>query len=252
MSKLTRGAIALSAAVVATGAFAVANAKAAVVLTFDDCPNSSARIAAPTLAQYGLRGTFYVISGKLGPMWGHCTADDVRQMAAEGMEIGSHTVNHLNLASIPLSQAVWEMNQSKTDLESIVGAPVTDFAYPEGGLSGPVESACEAIYATCRGFGGAAVNTHDSFDAGDVRTFGVNLDVRFETVKGWIDQGSEPGVLVVLVFHDIGDPPSSIYGTKPHRFERIVRYLAGSSARASRQGPADVVLTMAQAQAQGW
>jgi peptidoglycan/xylan/chitin deacetylase (PgdA/CDA1 family) len=59
-------------------------------------------------------------------------SDQVRAMAAAGMQIGAHTVTHPILARLDDEQARTEMQRSKAELESLLGRPVDLFAYPNG------------------------------------------------------------------------------------------------------------------------
>ena len=59
-------------------------------------------------------------------------AVQVRALAAAGMDIGGHTVSHPILSRVSTAQAWSEITQGKERLESITGAPVTLFAYPNG------------------------------------------------------------------------------------------------------------------------
>jgi len=61
------------------------------------------------------------------------TWDEVREMHALGMTIGSHTMTHPNLPSAGLTAARGELTSSRTRLEHEVSAPVTMFSYPNGG-----------------------------------------------------------------------------------------------------------------------
>lgn len=56
----------------------------------------------------------------------------VRQLAAAGMEIGAHTVNHPLLSRVDRRQAETEIAESKDFLESLLHQPVALFAYPNG------------------------------------------------------------------------------------------------------------------------
>ncbi|USX18014.1 polysaccharide deacetylase family protein [Oxalobacteraceae bacterium OTU3REALA1] len=56
----------------------------------------------------------------------------VRQLHAAGMGIGAHTVNHPILAAIPARQAGDEIAAGKQRLETLTGAQVPLFAYPNG------------------------------------------------------------------------------------------------------------------------
>jgi peptidoglycan/xylan/chitin deacetylase (PgdA/CDA1 family) len=56
----------------------------------------------------------------------------VLQLSEHGIEIGAHTHTHPILASVPESIARYEIEKSKTMLESIIDRPVKYFAYPNG------------------------------------------------------------------------------------------------------------------------
>lgn len=56
----------------------------------------------------------------------------VQALARAGMEIGGHTVNHPILASLDLADATREIVTGKRELEALIDAPVTTFAYPNG------------------------------------------------------------------------------------------------------------------------
>jgi peptidoglycan/xylan/chitin deacetylase (PgdA/CDA1 family) len=58
--------------------------------------------------------------------------DEVRQMAAAGMAIGSHTLTHPILAFLSEAELRQEMIESRKVLEKEVGQPVQTIAYPYG------------------------------------------------------------------------------------------------------------------------
>ena len=60
------------------------------------------------------------------------TDTQVRQLRDAGMQIGAHTCNHPILARLPDAAARQEILDGKAALESIVAAPVSLFAYPNG------------------------------------------------------------------------------------------------------------------------
>lgn len=61
------------------------------------------------------------------------TWDEVREMRALGMTIGSHTMTHPNLPSAGVSAATQEITDSKARLERELDEAVTMFSYPNGG-----------------------------------------------------------------------------------------------------------------------
>jgi len=59
-------------------------------------------------------------------------ADDLRQLVAQGMSVGSHTLNH-PILSQQSSELAWrEISESRTLLENAIGKPVWALAYPFG------------------------------------------------------------------------------------------------------------------------
>jgi peptidoglycan/xylan/chitin deacetylase (PgdA/CDA1 family) len=58
--------------------------------------------------------------------------DQVRVMAAAGVDMGAHTQSHPVLTRVSLEQARREAAGSKARIEAEIGRPVTTFAYPNG------------------------------------------------------------------------------------------------------------------------
>ena len=73
------------------------------------------------------------------------TWDEVREMHALGMTIGSHTMTHPNLPSAGLEAARQQLIDSKARLEAEIGAPVTMFSYPNGGAERYLTPAIKAL-----------------------------------------------------------------------------------------------------------
>jgi peptidoglycan/xylan/chitin deacetylase (PgdA/CDA1 family) len=94
------------------------------------------------------------------------TREEVKQLAASGhIEIGAHTVSHSMLAALPASQQRLEIEQSKADLEEILGLPVRSFAYPFGTLSDYTSETVSLVRQL--GFDCACSNFKDLVQPGD-------------------------------------------------------------------------------------
>jgi peptidoglycan/xylan/chitin deacetylase (PgdA/CDA1 family) len=65
----------------------------------------------------------------------YLTWDQVREMSKNGIEMGSHTVEHPILTRVPLSEVEEELVRSRQKIEAEIGKPVKAFAYPNGGKS---------------------------------------------------------------------------------------------------------------------
>jgi peptidoglycan/xylan/chitin deacetylase (PgdA/CDA1 family) len=60
------------------------------------------------------------------------TPDELREMDAAGVEIGSHTVTHQILTKVSGERLRYELRESRSRLESILGRKVTLLGYPNG------------------------------------------------------------------------------------------------------------------------
>jgi len=105
-----------------------------IILTFDDGYDDAYKFAYPALKAHGYSGMFYIITGKVG--WqGQMTWDQMHTMVAGGMQMGSHTIHHVNIGQVFLNsriQAQQEVQISQMDLEKHLGIVVQQFCYPSG------------------------------------------------------------------------------------------------------------------------
>ena len=68
------------------------------------------------------------------PFYRPLDRDELRMLSNGGLiEIASHTVTHPVLACESLDAQRWELEESKRQLEAMIGQPVTSFSYPYGG-----------------------------------------------------------------------------------------------------------------------
>jgi peptidoglycan/xylan/chitin deacetylase (PgdA/CDA1 family) len=96
------------------------------------------------------------------------TADEVRTLAGDGLvEVGSHTVTHLKLSAFPSSIQRREIQQSKWQLEELLGRAVTSFAYPYGDRS--MYSAVTVALVQEAGYACACANIPGMVQRGDSR-----------------------------------------------------------------------------------
>lgn len=104
------------------------------LITFDDGDVDVYENAFPIMEKYGFKGVFYLVSNYLDQP-NYITVAQVKEMAAAGWEIGSHSMNHLELPLYPERQRA-EVVESKQQLEKRLGVPIQTFAYPFGKADG--------------------------------------------------------------------------------------------------------------------
>lgn len=117
----------------------------AVLLSFDDGYADNYLYAYPVLREEKVPGTFFVVSSMVGKE-NRMTADQLKEMQANGMKIGSHTVNHEPLTNMSTEQIDYELRVSREQLETMLGKPVYALAYPTGKVNSAVLSIAEKYY----------------------------------------------------------------------------------------------------------
>ncbi|MDD2772319.1 MAG: polysaccharide deacetylase family protein [Elusimicrobiales bacterium] len=115
-----------------------------VLITFDDGYKNNYTQAYRILKEKGAKGNIFLVYNTMekNNEWHNPDTEpwlpmlswaEVNEMLASGvMDMGSHTMNHANLAKIPLEKAGWEMRESKKRLEEKLGHEIPCFAYPYG------------------------------------------------------------------------------------------------------------------------
>jgi peptidoglycan/xylan/chitin deacetylase (PgdA/CDA1 family) len=119
-----------------------------VALTFDDGLVDNLEILLPFLRREGLPATVFAVSGWLGqphpdaPWTRLMTANELRRLADEGVEIGAHSLTHPDLTTLEYEAARSELAKSRNELESILERPVAIAAYPYGRANDETRRAC--------------------------------------------------------------------------------------------------------------
>jgi peptidoglycan/xylan/chitin deacetylase (PgdA/CDA1 family) len=102
-----------------------------VCITFDDGCETDLIAAAPVLREFGFNATFYLTTGFLGTP-GYLNAGQVRDLDAQGFEIGCHSMTHPYLSDLAEPELKREIVDAKLQIEQIVGHPIEHFSCPGG------------------------------------------------------------------------------------------------------------------------
>lgn len=175
------------------------NGRAAVSVTFDDGYAENCERALPLLIGEKVPCTYFVstrhiITGEpfqhdvaRGKPLAPNTIDQLRQLAATGIEIGAHTRTHCNLGAIKDSTTLHdEVVAAGADLAAAISRPVRYFAFPFGqyvNLNDEVfRAARTAGYeGVCSAYGGYNFPGDDAFHLQR-----IHADAEMTRFKNWL------------------------------------------------------------------
>ena len=144
-----------------------------IVITFDDGNADIYENAFPIMQKYGFTGTLYIVMNYLN----HDTflsADQAIEMYNAGWEIGSHSMDHPNLADMQ-NATTYEVVNSKLGLVDAIGAPVDTFAYPYGETDADITAEVKKEYTAAVGLGNSY--THSLSDIYYLQRIEISSDM---------------------------------------------------------------------------
>ncbi|MBX9856518.1 MAG: polysaccharide deacetylase family protein [Gemmatimonadaceae bacterium] len=102
------------------------------ILTFDDGGRTALEPICSLLEQYGYRGHFFIPTSFINtPRF--CSASDLREIAARGHHIGSHSHSHpIPISKLSTVELDKEWRTSREILQDVLGAPVNEASIPGG------------------------------------------------------------------------------------------------------------------------
>lgn len=123
--------------------------KKTVVLTFDDGYEDNFTKAFPLLKKYNFKATIYIVLNRFNENWATdkdldrssselnsekmLSDEQVKIMLESGLiEIGSHTLDHVNLPKLSDEDKYTQIKESKEKIEDIFTIKCNSFAYPFG------------------------------------------------------------------------------------------------------------------------
>lgn len=118
-----------------------------VAISFDDGYADLRETALEILTEHGMTATLFQTTSCIGGSYGGArmlTASTLRELAAAGTRIGSHTATHPHLDLVPAPVLREELGSSRDRLEQILGHPVDSIAYPHGSFRASVVRAAAA------------------------------------------------------------------------------------------------------------
>jgi peptidoglycan/xylan/chitin deacetylase (PgdA/CDA1 family) len=202
-----------------------------VTIGFDDTNLDQYTAARPILQAHGVHATFFVNSG-FADTADHMTWSQIADLAADGNEIGGHTIDHANLKHLKVAAARHEVCDDRVAIAGH-GLQPTSFAYPFGGF----DDGTKAVVAACgynSGRGVSGVNDRKVFaealppvDAFATRTPpNPKSGTTLATMEGYVTAAEQNGGgWVQFVFHHVCDHCDA-YSITPADLQGLLDFLA--------------------------
>ncbi|MGN6615985.1 MAG: polysaccharide deacetylase family protein [Ilyomonas sp.] len=201
----------------------------AVVLTYDDGLNVDLTNVVPALDSVGLKGTFYISDYFDG------LKDQIfkwRKAAAEGHELGNHTVWHpceggkpgrefvkpdVDLNNYTVARMVKEIKTMNNILKAIDGKTERTFAYPCGDMKIHDTAYLNGMkndFIAARGVT-PEMQTIDKVNLMNVDCYGINGETG-EQLINLVKQAMSSHTLLVFLFHGVGGEHSLNVSLEAH------------------------------------
>jgi len=124
-------------------------ARGLVGITFDDGYATVLGNALPELLRHGFSATVFIVADRVGAAndwdagtpWPLLSAAQIGELAAAGLEIGSHGATHTRLAGLAAGQLAAEISGSRQTLQRLSDAEIRGFAYPYGDIDAATRQA---------------------------------------------------------------------------------------------------------------
>ncbi len=212
----------------------------AVSLTYDDALPGHLDRVIPVLDSLGFKGTFYIScnSGTLNNR-----INDWRKAAANGHELGNHTLFHPCIAKMKdrdytswispeydmnnysVKRMVDEINMANTLLKAIDGKSKRTIAYPCGDCVIRDTSYIPYIKSSFvggRNGGGSSLKIED-VSVYQINAVGISDTYSSEMLIDLVKKAQETGTLVVFLFHGVGGGHNANVAMNKHN--DLVKYI---------------------------
>ena len=212
------------------------NKKCAVVITYDDAISEHLDNAIPILDSLGLKATFYITAFSKAcqqrlPEW--------KKIAANGHELGNHTLFHPCAANLPgrtwvrpeydlsrysVSRMLDEVKMTNLFLNSLDGKTKRTFAYTCGDMK--IGDTSFIHYLKNDFVAARAVRDEmhamDQVDLYNMDCYMVNNHTGAQMID-WVKKAMESGTLLVILFHGVNGGNSLDVSLSAHR--ELLQYL---------------------------
>ena len=128
------------------------------IITFDDAYENIFINAFPILKKLGFNAICFIIANKIGDYndWDKykkkfkkmklMNFDQINEWVKNGFNIGSHTMDHVDLTKLNKDDKISQIANSKKLLSSMFNTPINTFAFPFGSYDGETQDIVKKYY----------------------------------------------------------------------------------------------------------
>lgn len=211
-----------------------------VTVTFDDGWESVYSAGLPIMQKYGIRSTQYILSGVFDNTT-YMSIDQIKSMQANGHEVGSHTIDHLDLTQLDEAILTKQLKESKDVLTKNFG-PIKDFTSPYGAYNAHTLDSISKYYRTQKNAEGdpaahelEAINIGSTFNPLNVVSFSVRETTTLDELVKLINAAKKHNGWLVLTYHQI-DRSGVEFSVNPEEFESQMALLYNTNVRSATVG----------------
>lgn len=197
---------------------------AAISFVFWDGDESAYTLGMPILDKYGYKGTVLLTTAKIDGQE-YLTSQQIRTLADNDWEIGTHGVDYVDLTTIPETELLSQL-KAQENLKKL-GIDANIFATPQGKINTEVINHIKQHYAanillTSIGLNPIPVNPEQLYK---LKVVDINHTTTVEEAKHWIDSAIAKHQWIILVFHQLQlDHKESTLSWTSKNFQEIVEY----------------------------
>lgn len=207
-----------------------------VSIVFDDGWVSAAEQAAPIMESFGFVATWFIIADfvdKPGYSADHVTSGQLEDLAEKGHELGSHSWDHPDLATLDSAQVRQQLESSKQRLEEL-GFVVAGLTPPGGSINEKDMGIVKEYYAYMRTIVGGL--NEEPFDRYKLKCVTVTNTTSQNEIRMWIEEAGLQDAWLILVYHRVAPVAISDTFVTPGQFQETMALLAELDAKVLTMG----------------
>ncbi|PSR55839.1 polysaccharide deacetylase [Adhaeribacter arboris] len=211
-----------------------AGKKVAVSLSFDDARPSQVEVGTALLDRYGVKATFYLVPGTVEQQ-----LEGWKKAAANGHEMGNHSLNHPCTGNFPwarqkaledynLEKMRQELTECNKRIQKLLGVKTEVFAYPcgqkfvdRGRNTKSFVPLVAELFISGRGWLDEGPN--DPLFCDPAQLTGMEMDGKdFEEILPLLLQAQKSGQWLVLAGHEMGEQGPQT--TRLSMLQKLIEY----------------------------